>query len=70
MVLTDETGERVSLAAVQLGGWTAAADYLERLAGVLGRPELAAVADDVRAEGEESLAPLVAHEHDLIACMA
>jgi hypothetical protein len=70
MVLMDETGERVSLAAVQLAGWTDAADYLERLAEATGHRELAALATEVRAEGEEMLAPLVAHERQLIAAYA
>jgi hypothetical protein len=70
MVMRDDAGEHVSVAAVQLAGWTNAADYLERLGDVTGRPELRLLADDVRAEGEELLAPLVAHERELIAAYA
>jgi hypothetical protein len=67
MMLVDETGERVSLAAVQLAAWSHAADYIERIADITGRTELRLVAEEVRAEGEEWLAPMVAHDRELLA---
>lgn len=65
MVAVADDGRRVSLAAVQLGAWHDAADYLVRLAGVTGRPELAELAHEVRLEGEELLAPVVVRERAL-----